>query len=423
VTLAAAAPLHLLTNIRALYACRAEGQAQADAHMTADAAIVWRGERIVWVGAAAAVPQDLLASPDLQRHDAAGALAIPGLIDAHTHLAFAGWRDNEFSMRCQGATYQEVAAAGGGILSTARATRAASQADLANTARARLDAMLRLGVTTVEAKSGYGLTVEDELKTLRAYKTLHDHPVSVIPTVLAAHALPPEHRHHRQGWLDLLTDALLPAVAADSLAVFVDAFVEVGAFTIDEARHVFNAARRLGITPRLHADQLSDTGGGALAAEVCAASADHLEFVSDASLAAMARAQTIAVTLPIATLYLRQPPLDARRCFAAGVPVAVATDFNPGSAPSYHLPWAMTLACTLNHMTPAQALQGATRVAAQSLRLTDRGSLLPGLRADITLLDAPSLDHWLYHPQPNACRATFCAGQLAYTNPSPPWPT
>jgi imidazolonepropionase len=401
------APLRALLNIRTLYACGdAGGDPQgpdADACPIDDAALVWRGDRIVWVGPAHDLPPALASAPDLLRHDAGGALVIPGLIDAHTHLAFAGWRADEFALRCQGATYQAIAAAGGGILSTARATRAASEADLIAVARARLDAMHRLGVTTVEAKSGYGLTVEDEVKTLRAYRALSDHPVTVVPTLLAAHALPPEWRHDRDGWLDLITRELIPAVAAEGLATFVDAFVEQGAFTCDEARRVFDAARAHGLTPRLHADQLSDTGGGALAASVHAASADHLEYVSDASLCAMAAAGVIAITLPIATLYLRQPPLDARRCFAAGVAVAVATDFNPGSAPCYHLPWAMTLACVLNYMTPAQALQGATYVAARSLRLRDRGALAPGLRPDFALIDAPSLNHWLYHPQPNAC--------------------
>jgi imidazolonepropionase len=273
--------------------------------------------------------------------------------------------------------------------------------------------MLRFGVTTVECKSGYGLTLDDELKLLRVYQQLkREFAGTLVSTFLGAHVVPPEFREKRSEYVRLVCEQMIPAVAAEKLAAFCDVFVEQGAFTPDEARTFFAAAKAHGLRPKLHADQLADGGGARLAAEVGAISADHLEFASDDGLKAMAHAGVFAVLLPLATLYLRQPPLDARRCFSAGVPVAVATDFNPGSAPSYHLPLAMTLACTMNHLTPALALRGATITAAKAIGL-DRevGSLEPGKRADFILVDADSVEHWLYHFRPNAVTAVYVGGE------------
>jgi imidazolonepropionase len=282
--------------------------------------------------------------------------------------------------------------------------------------------MARLGVTTVECKSGYGLTLEDELKLLRVYRRLrNEFRGTLVPTLLAAHTVPAEYRPDRDGYLRLVCEEIIPRAAAERLAVFCDVFVEHGAFTPDEARRVFAAAKAHGLRPKLHADQLNDTGGAALAAEVGAISADHLEYASDDGLRAMAAAGAVAVLLPIATLYLRQPPLDMARCRAAGVPVAVATDFNPGSSPSYHLPLAMSLACTMNRLTPAEALLGATRVAARALGLDDQvGSLEPGKRADFVLVDAESVEHWLYHIRPNAVVATYIGGERIGTTAEKP---
>jgi imidazolonepropionase len=272
--------------------------------------------------------------------------------------------------------------------------------------------MVRVGVTTVECKSGYGLTLDDELKLLRVYRRLGDEfPGTIVPTLLAAHTVPAEFRSDRDGYLRLVCDAIIPRAAAERLARFCDVFVEQGAFTADEARRVFAAAKAHGLRPKLHADQLSDTGGAALAAEVGAISADHLEHVSDDGLGTMAAAGAVAVLLPLAALYLRQPPLDMARCRSAGVSVAVATDFNPGSAPSYHLPLALTLACTQNRMTPAEALLGATRIAARAIGVENEvSSLEPGKRADFVLVDAESVEHWLYHFRPNAVTATYIGG-------------
>ncbi len=399
----------VLKNIGTLAACRAEG-GQGAIHEIEQAALAWEGETIRWVGAEADLPADLAA---LESHDAGGALVVPGLVDCHTHLAFGGWRADEFAQRSLGASYLEIARRGGGIAATMRHTRAASEADLLAHAKGFLREMARLGVTTVEAKSGYGLNVADELKTLRVYRRLQQQqPLGLVPTFLGAHVVPPEFKDDRAGYLRLLCEELIPRIAEEKLAAFCDVFVEETAFSVEEARTVFAAARRHGLRAKLHADQLRDGGGAKLAAEVGAVSADHLEYASAEGIRAMAEAGVVAVSLPLATLYLRQKPMDARRFLDAGVPVAVATDFNPGSAPSYHLPLALTLACILQRMTPAEALKGATLYAARALGLDPRvGSLEPGKQADFTLLDAPGVDHWLYHFRPNAATATFVRGE------------
>ena len=273
--------------------------------------------------------------------------------------------------------------------------------------------MRALGVTTVECKSGYGLTIEDEIRLLGVYRDIaSEQPVRIVATLLGAHTVPPEYTDDRKAYVKLVIEEMIPRTAAGGLATFCDVFVEDSAFTPDEARGIFDSAREHGLGIRLHADQLSEGGGAALAAEVGAASADHLEHASDAGIDAMARSGTVAVALPLASVYTRQPPVDARRFIRAGVDVAVATDFNPGSAPSYHLPMAMTLAATMLGMTPAEALKGATIVAARSLGLGDDvGSIEVGKAADFAVIDAPDVNHWLYHLRGNACVGTFIAGE------------
>jgi imidazolonepropionase len=340
-------------------------------------------------------------------------------VDCHTHLVFGGWRAEEFEQRIQGRSYLEIAAAGGGIARTMRLTRAAGDAELFDRAAGFLRAMASLGVTTVECKSGYGLDREHELRLLRLHRRLATaQPVRLVSTFLGAHVVPPEYRERRADYLRLLTDELLPAIAAERLADCCDAFVERSAFTVEEARTVLAAGRAHGLRPKLHADQLSDAGGAELAAELGALSADHLEHVSDGGIAALARAAVVAVSLPLASLYLQQPPMPARRLIEAGVAVAVATDFNPGSAPSYHLPLALTLACTMQRMTPAEALKGATVIAARAVGLADRvGSLESGKAADFAVVDAPDVTTWLYHLRPNACRLTVISGQPVARQP------
>jgi imidazolonepropionase len=407
--------MNLLDNISQLATCRAEG-GQAEIHPIASAALVWEGSRVRWVGPRAELPAEFRESA---RFDAGGGLVIPGLVDCHTHLAFGGWRAEEFEQRLLGRSYLEIAAGGGGIARTMRLTRAAGDDELAARALGFLGEMLALGVTTVECKSGYGLDREQELRLLRLYQRLAKaQPIRLVPTFLGAHVVPPEFRDDRAAYVALLIDDLLPTIAREGLAAFCDVFVERSAFSVDEARSLLQAARAVGLGAKLHADQLSAGGGAELAAEVGAVSADHLECASAAGIAAMARAGVVAVSLPLASLYLGQAPAPARRWIEAGAAVAVATDFNPGSAPSYHLPFALTFACTLQRMTPAEALKGATTIAARAVGLeADRGSLEPGKAADFAVMDAPDATHWLYHLRPNACRATVIGGSVAWTAP------
>lgn len=402
----------LLTNIGFLAACRAEG-GQADIHAVREAALAWEGDRITWVGPERDLPASLRALPS---EDAGGRAVFPGLVDCHTHLAFGGWRADEFELRIQGATYLDIAARGGGIASTVRETRQATEAELEARARGWLAAMRQLGVTTVECKSGYGLDRDTELRLLRVYQRLAlSQPSRIVPTYLGAHVVPAEYRGRRADYVRLLVEEMIPTVAREGLADCCDAFVERSAFSIEEARSILRAGLDAGLRPKLHADQLSDGGGAQLAAELGALSADHLEYISDAGIAAMARAGVVAVSLPLATMYLNQPPMPARRLIEAGVAVAVATDFNPGSAPSFHLPFALTLACTLQRMTPAEALKGATVYAARAVgREMAVGSLEAGKYADFVLFDAPDVTQWLYHLQANACVRTVIGGETAW---------
>ncbi|MFT5141845.1 MAG: imidazolonepropionase [Rhodothermales bacterium] len=396
----------VLRNIGRLATCSRDGGI-GQVQTLENAAITWENGLITWVGHDA----DLSGDHGME-HDAGGRLVTPGLVDCHTHLAFGGWRADEFSIRSSGATYLEIQQAGGGIRSTMRHTRESSEDELFARAGGFLSEMSRLGVTTIEAKSGYGLSLEDELKLLRVYRRLSGaQPVQVVSTFLGAHVMPPEFTEPAV-YIDHLIHTVLPAVAAGELAEFCDVFVEEGAFDDVLARRLFAAASRLGLRPKLHVDQLSDGGGGELAASVGAVSADHLEYTSASGMLAMAAAGVVAVALPIATLYLRQKPMDGRGFLEAGCRVAVATDFNPGSAPSYHLPFAMMLACTMNGLSPAEALRGVTINAAAAIgREAVCGSVEPGKRADFAIVDADSVEQWVYHFVPNAVRETFIAGK------------
>jgi imidazolonepropionase len=400
--------MNVLADIAQLATCRAEG-GQGDIHVIPDAAMVWDEEEIVWVGPERELPAQYRSA---ERVDAGRRLVIPGLIDCHTHLAFAGWRADEFAQRIRGRSYLEIARAGGGIASTVRQTRAASEEELVKRASGFLQEMLALGVSTVECKSGYGLNEETELKLLRVYRRLaREQPVRLVPTFLGAHMVPPEFQDNREGYVELLTERLIPRIAGDQLASFCDVFVEESAFSVEEARRILRAGQDAGLGSKLHADQLTNGTGAELAAEVGAVSADHLECVSEGGIAALREAGVVAVSLPFAALYLGHQPMPARRLIEGGVAVAVATDFNPGTAPSYHLPLALTLACTLQRMSPAEALKGATVYAARALGIeAAAGSLEPGKRADIVVIDAPDVNHWLYHFRPNATVMTLIGG-------------
>ena len=401
-----------LENISCLATCRSPS-GQGDIGIVHDAALVWRDGIVAWAGPAAELP---VAYKDDPAWDAGGRLVVPGLVDAHTHLGFGGWRADEFASRIAGRSYLDIAAAGGGIASTVRATRALGEEALFARAGRFLAEIVSLGVTTVEAKSGYGLDLETELRLLRVYRRLNESgPARIVPTCLAAHAIPPEWRDDRNGYVALVVNEILPAVAERGLADFCDVFVESSAFSPEEARQICAKGRDLGLVPKLHADQLTEGGGAELAASLSAISADHLERISPAGIHALAMAGVVAVTLPIATLYLGCPPPPARALIEAGAAVAVATDFNPGSAPSYHLPFAMTLACTRQGMSPAEALKGATRIAARAIgREGEVGSIEAGAAADFAVIDARDVEHWLYHLRPNACVATIVGGSVRH---------
>ncbi|MFT3792069.1 MAG: imidazolonepropionase [Rudaea sp.] len=364
-----------------------------------DAALAWKDGRIAFAAPASALP----GAPDTiarETHSAHGALVTPGLIDCHTHLVFAGDRAAEFDLRLNGAGYADIAKAGGGIVSTVAQTRAASEEELLAQSLARARALRADGVTTVEIKSGYGLDLDGETKMLRVARRIGEVlGITVRTTFLGAHAMPPEFAGRQSDYVDEVCIRMLPKVARAGLADAVDAFCENIAFTPSETRRVFETARAHGLPVKLHADQLSDQGGAALAAEFGALSADHLEYANEAGIAAMAAAGSVAVMLPGAFYTLREstlPPLDLFR--RHGVALAVASDLNPGTSPLLSLRHAMNLACTLFRMTPEEALRGATVHAARALGLADRGILAPGMRADFVVWDAvhpAELCYWI----------------------------
>jgi len=349
-----------------------------------DGALVIEDERISWVGAAADLPADAAALP---REDLGGRLVTPGLIDCHTHVVFGGDRAREFEMRLEGASYEEVARAGGGIVSTVKATRAAGEDDLLAAALTRVDALIAEGVTALEIKSGYGLDRDTELRMLRtARRIAAERPVTVKTSFLGAHAIPAEYKDRAEAYLDEVCLPALDAAHAEGLVDAVDGFCEGIAFSPEQIKRVFDKARALGLPVKLHAEQLSNLGGTALAASYGALSADHLEFLDEAGVAAMATSGSVAVLLPGAFYTLREtqmPPMDLLRQHK--VPIALATDCNPGSSPLASLLLTLNMGCTLFRMTPEEALAGVTREAAKALGLDDRGTLEAGKRADLAI--------------------------------------
>ncbi len=376
-----------------------------------DGAIAIADGRIAWIGAEHDLPRDARPARTL---DAAGGWITPGLVDCHTHLVYAGNRSGEFEARLNGASYADIARAGGGINATVAAVRRSSAEALVEESRPRLAALAAEGVTTVEIKSGYGLDTANERKLLVAARVLAaECGVDVRTTLLAAHAVPPDFADRRAAYVDLVCHETIPALAKERLADAVDAFCETIGITPDETRRVFAAARAAGLAVKLHADQLSDTGGAALAAEFGALSADHLEYASEGGLAAMARAGTVAVLLPGAFYALhetRVPPVAAMRML--GVPMAVATDSNPGTSPVTSLLLMLNMACTLFGLTPAEALAAATRHAARALGLADRGVLAAGMRADLVLWDIAEPAELSYRIGGNPCAGLVRSGSV-----------
>ena len=363
-------------------------------------ALAVRRGKIVWVGPTADLLTSVRPMAFSKLIDAYGKTVMPGLVDPHTHLVFAGTRENEFAMRIQGKTYLEIAAAGGGINVTVAATRKAGKQELKTAARKSLDRMLALGTTTVEAKSGYGLELETELKMLEVIRELTEEgPMTVIPTFMGAHEIPPEFRQNPEAYVDLVITRMIPEVAARKLARFCDVFCETGVFSVEQSERIFRAAAAIGLEPRVHADELTDLGGAAMAARIKAHTADHLLHASDDGIRQMATAGVIAVLLPGTAYFLHlQRYARARDMIAAGVPVALATDFNPGSCMTESMPLTMNMACTQMRMLPAEAITAATINAAWAIGEQDRvGSLEVGKQADILVLDAPGHEHLCYH--------------------------
>ena len=376
-----------------------------------DGAVVIEGALVVWVGPRADLPGPY---DDLPGVDLGGRLVTPGLIDCHSHIVFGGDRAAEFEMRLNGASYEDVARAGGGILSTVTATRAAPEGALLDLALARADQIIAGGATVIEVKSGYGLTVADEVKILRVARRIADlRPVRVLTTHLAAHAIPPEYRGRSGAYIDEVAIPSLQAAHAEGLVDAVDAFCEGIAFSVAEVERLFHAAKGLGLPVKLHAEQLSDLKGAVMAAGLGALSADHLEYMGLDGVAAMAAAGSVAVILPGAFYTLREtqmPPIAALR--AAGVPMAVATDCNPGSSPVTSLPLVMNMACTLFRMTPLEAMQGVTVHAARALGLVDCGRIAAGLRADLSIWDARHPAELSYRIGATALHKRVFGGQI-----------
>jgi len=393
----------LLRNIRQLVTVRSDGKPFLAGKEMRDPGILERvsvlieGDTISAIGPAASFDQSL--GDDATVLDASTYVALPGFVDSHTHMVFAGSRENEFAMRAKGKTYKEIAAGGGGILSTVKATRSASKKELKKLASKRLDAMMKHGTTTVEIKSGYGLDEDSEIKMLEAINELaEEHFMTIMPTFLGAHALPPEFVHNRQAYIDLLCERMLPYIAKRKLARFCDVFCEENYFTAQEAAHILEKGLALGLKPKLHADEFKSIGGTPVAAALQAVSVDHLEHVDEAGLQSLQKGNTVAVLLPGVSFFLRNPYAPARRLIDAGIPVAIASDFNPGSCMAFSMPLMMTIACTQMGMTPEEAVVATTLNGAAALGVSDTlGSIEVGKQADLMLYDIPNYRFLAYH--------------------------
>jgi len=376
-----------------------------------NAALLIEDGRIAWFGPADQAPT----GPFDRRIDAGGGTVVPGLVDCHTHVVFAGSREDEFEQRIRGASYIEILEAGGGILNSVRALRSARIDDLVAESRPRLERMLASGTTTIEAKSGYGLTPEDEIKTLRAIRRLDaETPVELVPTFLGAHTIPPEYAGRADAFLDTITDeAVLRTIRDEGLAEFADVFCERGAFSLGQSRRFLTACGEFGLTPKIHSEQITFTGGTKLAVELGAASADHLECIDDETIATLSDSETIPVVLPGCSFFLGSPPAPARRLIDAGLPVALATDVNPGSCTIESLPLIMSIAATLLKMTPLECLVACTANAAAAIRRADRiGAIAVGHQADLLILDISNVNRWAYQVGVNPIAKVIKRGEV-----------
>ncbi|MBQ9458409.1 MAG: imidazolonepropionase [Oscillospiraceae bacterium] len=402
----------LVTNIGMLATPKGtaarRGAAQGEIETLKDAWLLIEDGKVSALGTGSA-PE----APGAQTLDASGRLVTPGLVDAHTHLVFGGWRQNELGLKLHGASYLDILARGGGILSTVAATRAATESELFDKAKDALDEMLRLGVTTVEAKSGYGLETESELKQLRVIRRLsQEHPMDVAATFLGAHAVPKELQDDRAGYIRLLCEEMIPAVAEQKLARFCDVFCETGVFSAQESRDILEAGKKHGLIPKIHADEIDAIGGSQLTADVGAISAEHLIVCPPEGIAAMAKAGTVACCLPATSFYLGSTFAPARAMIDAGVAVAMASDFNPGSCPSLNLQLVVNLGCLKYKLTPEEVLTAVTLNAAAAIGMADTiGSLEPGKQGDLVVWNAPDLDYICYRMGSNLAGAVVKKGE------------
>ena len=349
--------------------------------------------------------------------DAGGRLVTPGLVDAHTHLVFGGWRQNELALKLHGVPYLDILAQGGGILSSVTATRTATEEELADKAAAALDEMLRFGTTTCEAKSGYGLTTEEECKQLRAIRALNQrHPIDLVATFMGAHALPQTYKENREAYVSLVCEEMIPRVAAEQLAEFCDVFCETGVFTAEESRRILEAGKRYGLRPKIHADEIDPIGGSQLAGEIGAVSAEHLIVCPDEGIDSMAKGGTVACLLPATSFYLGADYAPARKMVKAGVPVAMATDFNPGSCPCLNMQLVMNLGCLRYRLTPEEVLTAVTLNGAAAIgRAEAVGSLEPGKLGDLLIWEARDLNYVCYRMGSNLVH-TVVKGGKTYSN-------
>jgi imidazolonepropionase len=392
---------------------RKRGRAMRELGIITDGAIILRDGLIDWVGPTAALPP---LPPGCDEIDLAGKIVVPGLVDSHTHLIFAGSRAGEFEQRLMGQSYQQIAAAGGGIISTVRDVRQRSRDELKELARPRLRRFLELGVTTAEVKSGYGLAAADEIKCLQVIAELNrEGPVELVPTFLGAHAVPPEYRDDRGGYVRLVCEEMLPKVAGGRLAEFCDVFCETGVFSLDESERILDRARSLGLGLKVHADELTPLGGAELAVRLGAASADHLLCVSEAGVEALASGNTMATLLPGTAFFLGLEYAPARRLIDGGAAVALATDCNPGTCMTENLPLIGTMACTQMRMLPAEVVNALTLNGAAALNRGDRlGSLAVGKQADLVVCAVEDYRELFYHYGTNPVCCVYKRGRLVY---------
>ena len=403
----------LLTNIGMLATPLGKGpksgSEQGEIQILKDAWVLCEDGVIAQVGTGPAP-----AAADAQAVDAQGGLVTPGLVDAHTHLIFGGWRQNELGLKLHGKTYLEIQNAGGGIQSTTNATRKATEEELTAKAAKALDEMMSFGVTTCEAKSGYGLALEHELKQLRAIRRLQEeHPMDVVATFMGAHLVPAEYKQDREAYIRLVCEEMMPAVKEQGIAKFCDVFCEADTFTVEEARRVLEAGLKNGLRPKIHADEIEAIGGSQLAGEIGAISAEHLIVCPPEGIASMARGGVIACLLPATSFNLGSTFAPARDMVTAGVPVAMATDFNPGSCPCLNLQFVINLGCLKYKLTPEEVLTAVTLNGAAAIDMADKvGSVEPGKQADLVIWDAPDLDYICYRVGSNLTRHVIKKGAV-----------